>query len=69
MSTIQQLIFLKHFKISDVNVPSSKELIKNQFEINDNNNIFINRSPHLNSLIKSHPMKSTEIVRFKRKKL
>ena len=50
-------------------MPSSKELIKNQLELNDNNKFFINESPTLNSSNKSHPMKSTEIVRFKRKKL
>ena len=55
-------------KISDVSVPSSKEVIKNQFEINDNN-IFINGSPPLNSTVKSHPLKSSEIVRFRRNKL
>jgi hypothetical protein len=55
--------------MSDVSVPSSKELTNNQYEIKDNNNVFIKRSPTSNSLIKSHPMKSTEIVRFKRNKL
>lgn len=43
-------------------------MIKNQFEINDNN-IFINESPPMKSTVKSHPMKSSEIVRFRRNKL